>query len=166
MCFFGLNYEGNFAIDLTDKDAEKNMLFGAKLSGEFGPAKLSGEYAWAGDEFGVDENSLSGRPFVMKPSADPAVPFGKSMFELGAEVEFLGIDVSGNYYGEMGEENAALVQAYKFGAEAKFDVFVPLTLSGKYAWNLTGADPETDSESASEVKAKSVGRHLRHWCEV
>ena len=143
---FGLNYEGNFAIDLTDKDAEKNMLFGAKLSGEFGPAKLSGEYAWAGDEFGVDENSLSGRPFVLDDAS--------SMFELGAEVEFLGIDVSGNYYREMGEENAALVQAYKFGAEAKFDVFVPLTLSGKYAWNLTGADPETDSESASEVKAK------------
>ena len=53
----------------------------------------------------------------------------------------------------MDGENAAVVQAYKFGATAEFDIFVPLTLSGKYAWNLTGleADPE-DAVSASEIK--------------
>ena len=47
----------------------------------------------------------------------------------------------------MDDERA--VQAYKFGATAKFDVFVPLTLSGNYAWNKTDAT----EHKATEVKA-------------
>lgn len=150
---FGVGYEGNFAIDLTDEEAEENMLFGGKLTFKYEPIEVWGEYAWAGDDFGTAEGSLSGRPFILKPSEDPDEEFGKSKFELGASAEFLGIDVNGNYYREMDGENAAVVQAYKFGATAEFDIFVPLTLSGKYAWNLTGleADPE-DAVSASEIK--------------
>lgn len=143
---FGFTYEGNFAIDLTNEDnAEDNMLFGGKLTFKYDPVEVWGEYVFAGDKFGA-EGSLSSRPFVDTTAA-------KSKFELGANAEFLGIDVSGNYYREMGEENAQLISAYKFGATAEFDLFVPLTLSGNYAWNLTGkdADPK-DAVSASEVK--------------
>ena len=141
---FGVTDEGNFAIDLTDEEAEDAMLFGGKLSGEFGPVSLSGSYVMAGDDFGKKEansNSLSSRPFVGG---------GSNALELTAGVDFLEmIDVDGSFYREMDDEYEALVQAYKFGATATFDVFVPLTLSGSYAWNKTDA---TESK-ATEVKA-------------
>ena len=140
---FGVEYEGNFAMDLTDEDAEDAMLFGGKLSGEFGPVSLSGSYVMAGKDFGKGTLSKSKSPLLKAEKG--------SAIEVGAGVDFLGIDVDGNYYREMDaeNENAAVVQAYKFGATAKFDVFVPLTLSGSYAWNQTGED----ERKATEVKA-------------
>ena len=128
-------------MDLTDEDAEDAMLFGGKLSGEFGPVSLSGSYVMAGKDFG--KGTLSKKPLLVAEKG--------SAIEVGAGVDFLGIDVDGNYYREMDaeNENAAVVQAYKFGATAKFDVFVPLTLSGSYAWNQTGED----EGKATEVKA-------------
>lgn len=121
----GIKYDGTFAMDLTGTD--ENMLFGGKLSGDLGPVGLSAEYVMAQDNFGTKAGTMSNRPFVLDK--------GASKIQLGADVDFLGIAVDGGYYREMDADNKGLFNAYKFGAKAEFDVFVPFEVSGQYAFN-------------------------------
>lgn len=148
---FGIEYEGDFAIDLTVEDPENNMFFGGKLTYTYDPITIWGEYVWAGDDFGTSDDSLSGRPFLFEYD-DPEAPYGKSMLGLGASAKFLGIDLNGRYYREMDADNEALVDAYDFGASYGFTLYVPVTLSGKYASNRTS--PATSADTAAEVKVK------------
>ena len=77
-------------------------VFGGKLSGEFGPVSLSGSYVMAGKDW---QGHLSKKPLLVAEKG--------SAIEVGAGVDFLGIDVDGNHYREMDaeNENAAVVQA-------------------------------------------------------
>lgn len=135
----GIKYDGTFAMDLTGTD--ENMLFGGKLSGDLGPVGLSAEYVMAQDNFGTDAGTMSSRPFVLDS--------GASKIQLGADVDFLGIAVDGGYYREMDAENEATINAYKFGAKAEFEVFVPFEVSGQYAFNDT---IEADEKKHSQIK--------------
>lgn len=115
---FGVEYAGDFALDLREE--ADNMLFGGSLSTKLGPVGLNGKYIMAQDDYNVR------RPFVDSDSAN--------LLEAGADVEFLGINVDGGFYREAKEEDTK-VQAYRFGASTKFDLFVPISLSGEYAFN-------------------------------
>ncbi len=115
---FGVNYAGDFAMDLREES--DNMLFGGSLSTKLGPVGLNGKYIMAQDDYNV------GRPFIDGASAN--------LLEVGADVEFLGINVDGGFYREA-REDVTNIQAYRFGANTKFDLFVPISLSGEYAFN-------------------------------
>ncbi|NLJ79413.1 MAG: S-layer homology domain-containing protein [Firmicutes bacterium] len=116
----GVTYGGDFALDLRAE--EDNMLFGGSLDAEFLDfLTLKGKYITAQDNYDI------GRPFV----ADDV----SSLMELGAGVDFLGIEVDGGYYREFADFEDAVIQAYRFGAGAEFDLFVPVEISAEYVSN-------------------------------
>ena len=135
-----VKYNGEFSYD-RNADAE-NMLFGGSLSTKLGPVSLSGKYVQAQDNYGAT-GSLVKRPFV-EDSAN--------LLELGAGVEFLGIDLDGTFYREA-KEITETAKAYKLGAAAGFDLFVPVRVAATYTVNDKAAE---EVKNASEIKL-SVG---------
>jgi len=118
----GVTYGGDFGLDLAEES--DNMLFGGSLSTKLGPLGLSGKYYLAQDNYQVK------RPFVAG---------GSNFMEFGADVEFAGIDVDGGFYREA-DADEEKVQAFRFGAETKFDVIIPISISGEYAFNKQDED--------------------------
>lgn len=135
-----IKYAGDFSLDLKEK--EDNMLFGGSASTKLGAFSLSGKYVMAQDKYGID--SLVKRPFV-EDSAN--------LLELGAGVEFLGIDVDGTFYREANAAKDETAKAYKLAASTGFDLFVPFRVAATYAVNDKATD---DVKNYSQIKF-SVG---------
>ncbi len=131
-----VKYDGEFSYDRNA--TADNMLFGGSLSTKLGPVSLSGKYVQAQDNYGAT-GSLVKRPFV-EDSAN--------LLELGAGVEFLGIDLDGTFYREA-KEATETAKAYKLGASAGFDLVVPVRVAATYAVNDKAAE---EDKNASEIK--------------
>lgn len=126
-----------------------NWLVDAKVGTEFAGVELGFNYIMAADQFG-ELSGLSKRPFELDEAS--------ASWQADASAEFLGIDLAGTLYGEIGvnveedevtplsngDAKATILTAYNVTAGSTFDLFVPLAVSGRIAGvnDLTVAEEE------------------------
>lgn len=136
-----IGYTGDFALDLTAN--EKNYLAAVTLNTNLAGVDLDGAFTYKAENYEV---------------IDPFEQAADYSFELGAGVDFIGIDLKGRYYNETGtdlnDETINLVSAYRVDAAKTFDLFLPVTVSARYVSNTTEGKPTAKNNIFAKVGAE------------
>jgi hypothetical protein len=139
----GITYNGDFAMDFNA--SEKNYLAVVEAKATFEPVTIDGKFVYQEENYKVTNQLLNAeRKFGVEGGAKVAldlggfgVNFGARAYYEGGAQEVAAVDAS---------EDVGTVLAFKVDADTTFDLFVPVTLAGRFVGNTTGPEG-TDMET-------------------
>jgi len=139
----GVTYGGDFVMDFDAK--EKNYLAVATVETTFEPVTIDGKFIYQEAGYKVTNQLLKAtRKFGVEGGAKVALELGEFDVNFGARAYY-----EGGAHVESAPKDTVL--AFKVDADTTFDLFVPVTIAGRFVGNTTGDD---DAKMKTNIFAK------------
>ena len=139
----GVTYTGDFVMDF--KATEKNYLAVVTAETEFEPVTIDGKFIYQEEGYTITNQLVdAGRKFGVEGGAKVALELGEFDVNFGARAYY-----EGGAHVENADKDTIL--AFKVDADTTFDLFVPVTIAGRFIGNTTG---DEDAEMNTNIFAK------------
>ena len=139
----GVTYGGDFVMDFNAD--EKNYLAVVSAEAEFEPVTIDGTFVYQEANYKTTNQLLSvDRKFGVEGGAEAALDLGGFGINLAARGYY-----EGGAHAEDADKDTIL--AFKVDADTTFDLFVPVTIAGRFVGNTTGGE---EAEMETNIFAK------------